>query len=330
MIEDDLFGREAAKSDNPDVYNNIIDYHRLLPGAFDSNPILQGRDNYEIVVGNRWRFNDLNQWIRDNEPWFQFITHSALGGCCDKHVAGVPIFPQEWSKEKLDRVKIREGIYHYSCQYENNPIPEGASEFDASWLNYYEFAPVSMSDKRVKFVHEVKNGSVLPDLMPATLQVELIADPRHADNEKQAGRARHAIVVVGYLANPQRIYLIDCWAGSTTYSVFVDKIYEFVIKYKLKRIWLETILAQKWIKTYLDYKNQMTGVKLKIDELKRDYSANAKLERIRSSNVFYASGQFYLRRSGEGMTDFVTEYCQFPYGRTVDILDTVAYAPQTF
>jgi hypothetical protein len=322
IIEDDLVGKEAIESEA--VMEKTIAYHQLLPGAFDADPNNPDELNDEIVVGNRWGIKDLNSWIRENETWFRIHSHSATGGCCSDHPTGKPIFPEEYSLQKLDRLKIREGVFHYSCQYENNPIPEGEVEFQPDWLNYYELAPVSKTDNRAKFVHEVKNGCVLPDIMPADLQIELLADPRHANNEK-AGRCRHAIVVVGYMQNPQRFYLIDQWAEHTRYQPFVDKIYEFAAKYKLPRIWLETIAAQEYLKLYLEYKNRVENINLRVESLDTDNSPNAKLTRIRSMNPYYASGQFYIRRS---FTDWYTEYSLFPFGKTIDLLDITGYAPQ--
>lgn len=331
IIEDDLVGKEAI--DSQPTMESTIDYHRLLPGAFDSDPSLSNRMNDEIVVGNRWSCKDLNNWIRENEPWFNFTSHSATGGCCSNHPVGNVIFPEEWSITKLDQVKVREGIYHYSCQYENNPIPEGQNEFKPEWLNYYETAPVHDPMRAainkiptMKFIHETKNGNALPDIHPADLQIELLADPRHSDNE-QEGRCRHGIVVLGYLYNPQRIYLIDQWADHCGYNEFVAQIYNFAKRYKLRNIWLETVCAQKLLKLYLDYRNRVEGIRLRIDEFKRDTSANAKLNRIRSMNVFYADGQFFLRRNH---SDWFTEYSTFPYGKTVDLIDVTGYAPQTF
>src|SRR5690606_14117853 len=51
----------------------------------------------------------------------------------------------------------------------------------------------------------------------------------------------------------------------------------------------------------------------------------SKLTRIRGFNTFFANQRFYVHREH---TDFMDEYCAFPNGRTVDLLDAVAYTPQ--
>jgi len=113
VVQDDLVGREARKSSI--VMADTIDYHQILVGATDSDPNNPGRDFDEIVVANRWSHDDLNSHIRQEEPYFSWTTHSALGGCCSLHPFGTPIFPEAFTAEKLLRWKHRLGSYHFSC-----------------------------------------------------------------------------------------------------------------------------------------------------------------------------------------------------------------------
>ena len=330
VIEDDIFGRDAANSEK--IANDSWDYHRKLIGAFDSDPLIAHRLNDEIIVGNRWSIYDLNYRIRKEEAElnYNFQTHDAEGGCCPDHPAGQPIFPEEWTPERLKAAKIKLGVFDYSCQYRNNPIPEGQTEFDEKWLRFYDYGPASPTDPRVKVIHQVYNGQVINDLFPANLQIELISDPAHADrasSKEDSLRCRHAIVVIGYQANPQRIYILDCWAKACRYHEYVAKIYELVKKWKLRRIWLETVAAQKYLKMYLEYRNTIENLNLKIEELKTDNSPNAKFKRIRAMNTFYEECQVWVRQAND---EFIDEYKIFPYGKTIDVLDVVGYAPQTF
>lgn len=332
VVEDDLVGRDAIDSDV--VMQDTINYHRLLPGAFDSDPSNREHQNDEIVVGNRWSARDLNAWIRENEPGFHFVSHSALGGCCDMHTAGVPIFPLEWTKEKLESLIPRLGLYYFSCQYLNNPINPGVAMFDTSWLRYYTLEPLSEVDKRAKIVHEVVEGEVIKDKNPNDLKIFMVVDPNHSGNQ---GRCRHAITVVGVqrIINqgvqttiPQRIYLLDCWAEACNYEKFVQTIFQKAEYWKLNKIWLETTAAQKYLKFYLDYRNKIEKRKLRIEPLKCDTSANAKAKRIEALNPYFAEGQVWIRRTAH--QDFITEYGQYPNGRTMDILDTLGYQPQVW
>jgi hypothetical protein len=166
--------------------------------------------------------------------------------------------------------------------------------------------------------------------MPANLRIVMICDPNHAQNK---GRCRHAISVVGYLKEKtdgkidERMYLLDSWAESCNYEKLVAKIYEMADYWKLNEFWLETIAAQQYLKFYLDYRNRIESRKLTVRELKIDYSPNAKHRRIEALNPWFAENRFFTQRK---FTDFALEYKGFPNGKTIDILDTLAYAPQVF
>ena len=113
VIEDDMVGREARKS--LIVMADIIDYHQILAGATDFDIDNPGKDFDELLVANRWGYDDLNSYVRREEPYFSWTTHSALGGCCSLHPFGEPIYPEGFTKEKLLRWKQRLGTYHFSC-----------------------------------------------------------------------------------------------------------------------------------------------------------------------------------------------------------------------
>lgn len=330
VVQDDLVGRAAIDSDA--TMEDTINYHRLLPGAFDSLPGKPTEENDELVVGNRWSNKDLNAWIRKEEPWFNFQTHAVMGGCCVKHIAGEPIFPQEWSEEKLVKTRIRFGNKYFSSQFLNNPVSDEEKEFDKRWLRYYNLQPLAQTDRRAVIKHEVQEGEVVPDLPLFSDQgrghdmiVTMTVDPNHAGNN---GRCRHAITVTGYIRSPQRIYLLDSFAKSCDYHTFVAQIYAMAKKWHLREFWLETVMAQRYLKFYLEYRNKQENIHLKVNDLKADNSANAKDNRIRAMNPIFAEGQFWCERVKHA--DFIQEYEDFPSGYTKDILDTLAYAPQTW
>ena len=172
-IQDDLIGKEALNSTL--VMESSIEYHKLLVGAFDADPTRPESDNDEIVVGNRWSYRDLNYHIRKHEQRFRITNHSALGGCCSKHPIGQPIFPDEFSANKLNGWKERLGSYLFSCQFLNRPTPPGENKFKTVWLNHYKFKiDHSIVHKKVRFKengfpehineqrHLQRNGSFTP------------------------------------------------------------------------------------------------------------------------------------------------------------------------
>jgi hypothetical protein len=354
VVQDDLVGKKALNSEAH--MEATIEYHQLLVGAFDSAVGNGGRDNDEIVVGNRWSYKDLNSWIRKNEPYFNFVTHSALGGCCSLHPRGFTIFPEAFSIEKLARWRARLGVYLYSCQFENFPINPEQCKFEMSDLRYYKFvkdfsattggvqnhshltglqkevASTMQRTWRPKIVHKVAEGNVTADVFPRTLDRYMIVDPNHSGKK---GRCRHAITVTGVDQSTRYIYLLDVWARATGFDTFVETMFRMAVKWKVNEIWLETVAAQKYLAYHLKYfieRNKTTIPEIahiKIKELKYDNQENAKKTRIESLQPIFGRGQFWINEAG--MAEFLEEYQA--YGNTngmIDVLDTLGYGPEVW
>lgn len=327
VVQDDLVGKEALKSEI--VMKDTIAYHQLLPGAFDVGET-QGR-NDEIVVGNRWSYRDLNHHIKAVETNFNFQSHSAVGGCCPKHAPNKIIFPEEFTFRILEEFKRREGSYFFSCQYLNAPTPPGDTKFKQSYLNYFMFRTVSDYDKRVMIQHLVQEGGlVIKDIFPSSLARTMVVDPNHAGTE---GRSRHAIIVTGFEKLPKaKVMLLDLYAENSSHADLVYNMYRVAEKWKIKRVHLETIAAQKWLKYHIEVMNELRKKDgkwtIEIIELKIDHSKDAKIHRIESLEPMFERGEFWCLKAGH--EKFIQEYVEYPYSATRDILDVLGYAMTTW
>jgi hypothetical protein len=328
LVQDDLVGRKAIESIS--VMEKTIEYHQLLVGAFE-NPDSATHENDEFIVGNRWSYTDLSSHVREFEPWFTVVTHSALGGCCSEHTADTPIFPEEFSFEKLMRWKNRLGTYHFSCQFLNNPAAPENADFKEPWLNFFTIEePDETNGFRRMLRHEVRDGVVKKDFEYSHLRVGMSVDPNHSGNAG-LGRCRHAIDVVG-LSSAGDYYLLDCFAEACSYDAFYAKIYELAAKWKLTKVGLETIAAQRYIGHHIEQMSRLNGQSLRIIELKGEVEGpDGELTRKKEWRIrnvlapIFESGRFYSQRKFQ---DFLGEYTTFPKGRYVDILDALAYMPQ--
>lgn len=346
VIQDDLVGRAAFESDT--TMQKTIEYHQLLVGAFDAAIDDGGRDNDEIIVGNRWSYKDLNSYIRANEQYFNFTTHSALGGCCALHPFGAPIFPEAFNLEKLARYKKRLGSYLFSCQYLNVPINPAEIKFQLKNLRRYEFVtdpdftytdtlPFDTKGKtrtrrKVIIRHKVREGDVEEDIAPRNLKRYMIVDPNHSGND---GRCRHAITVTGIAENPRRVYLLDVWAKACGTDEFIGVMLDLAVNvWKLDCIYMETIAAQKYLKYHMEYmikeKARMDPryAALKIIELKTPKTKDAKKMRIDGLGPIFERGEFWL--NSFGMEEFIEEFETYPAGKLVDVLDTLGYGLQVW
>lgn len=359
VVQDDLVGREARKS--PIVMTDTIDYHQILVGATDNDPNNPGRDFDEIVVGNRWSHDDLNSHIRQEEPYFSWTTHSALGGCCSLHPFGEPIFPEAFTREKLLRWKRRLGSYHFSCQFLNFPIDPSKVRFNMADLRYFNFEKVTGAlcipkelppakgklfevskpqQYRIAIRHHVAEGDVEKDVFPRNLKRYIIVDPNHGgahlgQEVGKDGRCRHAIAVTGVSTEPRRIYLLDQWAKACSIDEFVERIFFYTIKWKLREIHVEAVGAQKYLLYHLNYfieqhkhtRPELCGIR--IVELKTPQTANAKPERIENFIPIVERHELWL--DVNNCVEFKEEAEQYGQRKgLIDLLDVLSYGPQVW
>jgi len=324
VIEDDLVGRKAIESVS--IMEKTIEYHILVAGAFENEDNIN--ENDELVIGNRWGYTDLNSHIKEKEPWFQFHSHSALGGCCPAHPADTPIFPEEFSFEKLFKLRKRFGNYLFSCQFLNNPAAPENADFHPEDLRYYSLE----KDKDDSWIihHEVTDGQVRKDIKVSHLSLCMVTDPNHSGNTGH-GRCRHAINVVGLSAEGD-FYLVEYFAEACSHDKYFAKIYELADKWKIRKLGVETVAAQKFIAYHINYRNRLEGRSMRIVELKGEVEGPdgeiTRKKEFRIRNVLapiFEGHHFHIQRR---FMDFEGEYTTFPRGQYCDILDALAYAPQ--
>ena len=327
ITEDDLVGAKAIESQS--IMDKCIEFHQMVSGAFDTED--KDHDNPQLVVGNRWGYHDLNSHIREHESWFDIHSHGALGGCCEAHPEGVPIFPEEFSEAKLAQRRKQWGAYKFSCQWLNNPCAPEDADFQEAWLRYYEKKETFLEGRplETRIVHSVyENEKPLSDLRLERLQLAMATDPNHSG---ATGKCRHSIVVVG-LSQIGNYYLLETFAKACSPEVYINKLYEIADRWQMTKLGIETVAAQKYLAYHIDYLNRVKGRRLKLIELKGEVESpdgtitRNKEWRIRNVlSPIFERGQFWVSKNSE---EFRSEYITFPKGRFCDILDALAYIPQ--
>lgn len=103
---------------------------------------------------------------------------------------GEMLFPQRFTREVLDKARVRLGDYNYAGQYLQEPVPLGGGLIKADWIQSY------------------KEGSIKPKEM----NVCILIDPAGGDEKEKGKKDKHsdwtAMMVVG-LAPDNNYYLLD-------------------------------------------------------------------------------------------------------------------------
>jgi hypothetical protein len=147
------------------------------------------------------------------------------------------------------------------------------------------------------------------------------------------GRCRHAIAVTGVKRDPRRVHVLDQWAEACSIKAFVKKIFFYAVKWKLRKVYVEAVAAQKYLLYHLnefveDHKAErpeLAGIVFL--PLKTPQHAGAKQERIENFIPMIEAHEIWL---DENNCDKVKEEAE-SYGQRkalIDLLDVLSYGPQ--
>lgn len=311
------------------VLDGLIRWHRQLTTRLDTASFDASAVSSQLVIGNRWGHADLNSWIKENQKQFVFETHSAEGGCCEIHPAGKPIFPEEWSMERLAQKRSDLGQYDYAHFYLNQSVLPEEMIFKPDWKRYFRFKQsrpdLDLNDVRNQLYieHEVTNGQAKPDIPAGVLHRRMLVDLAH---NKKRKRCNHVILVIGWNPESDLLYILEVFAEKVGYSILVEKMYEIGHRWQMSDMWLETVAAQDLMKFHIEERNRREKRPIYVNELPYDNSENAKKNRIEALEPLFKNAQMWSHRSQK---EFHREYDSYPASATIDVLDTLGYAPQT-
>lgn len=213
--------------------------------------------------------------------------------------------------------------------YLNQSVLPEECIFKPEWLRFYRFKkshpnlPIEDIRNTLLLEHYVYDGQAVEDVPAGILHKRMIVDLAHAKKRK---RCNHVILVVGWNPETDRIYILEAWAKACGYAELVDEMYEIGHRFGLRDMWLETVAAQNLMKFHLEERNKKEKRPISVNELPYDNSENAKKNRIEALEPIFKNNQLWCHKSQEA---FLTEYNNYPASATLDVLDTLGYAPLT-
>ena len=251
------------------------------------------------LIGTRWHYDELyGRIIRtENErreqgknPQYLFYIRKAIEN-------GEPIWPERFTLDTLEELKDKNnlGSYIYSCQYDNDPVPE-------------EDALFARDD--IKIVSDL----TIPDNVVNFAAVDF------ADDESTRGD--FTVITIGSFDELGNMYIRRIYRGKYSLLQMTDLIQSVIEPWDVSLVAVETQAFQKALVRGYQREAEQKGYYIPWLEVTRGNTS--KFRRVLALQHRVESGQFYVEEDIDNIDWLIEEMITFPLGVHDDILDTVA------
>lgn len=289
IIEDDLVSEDHLIS--KEQMDKVVSWHQYKESLFVS----PGK-GLDVLIGTRWAHYDLLSHVMETEHDRVRYVRSATEN-------GVPIFPEEFTLQELERLLTVMGPYRYSCQYLNDPVQDTARKFEEQWLRYFDMLP------------------------PGNYAYYVACDPAASVFKAGGGVARdsdYTAIVTIAVNTAGDIYVVDVVCDRIGVDEFVYELFRVVETYNPRQVGIETNAFQRALLFPIRAEMKRANVHFQIVELKATRAATKQL-RILSLQPYFANGTLNVRKDCK---EFIHEYRLFPLAKHDDVLDALAYVVQ--
>lgn len=270
LIDDPVKNREEADSET--IRKRIKDwftstaYTRLMPG---------GRI---VVIQTRWHEDDLSGWLlkeHGHEGW-DVLDLPALDG--DK-----PLWPEQYDKEALLRIKQAVGPRDWSALYQQRPSPDEGTYFQKAWFKHWADRPKELA---------------------------IYGTSDYAVTDKGGDYTVHRIWGV---APGGDLYRLGGWRGQTSSDVWIERQIDLMGQFKPFAWFGEAGVIQKAIEPMLIRRMRERKAFCRMEWLS---SIHDKPTRARGFQARAAMGAVYFEQGAE-----IDEFLRFPAGANDDDVD---------
>ncbi|MDD4184930.1 MAG: phage terminase large subunit, partial [Candidatus Izemoplasmatales bacterium] len=286
IIVDDPVSQNNITKDQMD---KVLNWYKLLLSLLDPGGEL-------IVIGTRWDYGDLYGTLQE-EPYrdtFDILIRKAEW---EENGTKKYLFPEKLDREFLDETKKIQGVYLFSGQYLNDPVPAEEAEFKQEYFRYYIDADMRSTD----------------------LAKYMCVDPAIS----LSVQADFTVFVVVGVDEKNNLYILHIDRGKYTPSEIVSKFMQKAKLYSTIANGLETNAYQKTLKYQLNDKMRETGDFYNITELKLNQNMQKEM-RIRRLQPRYEQGTIFHRRNDLGIAELEYELLHFPRAKHDDVSDALA------
>ena len=255
------------------------------------------------LTGTRWHNDDAYEDItKKDSVWAGSVKVKRID-CYDE--TGEPVWPQAFTKQELRKQELL-SPHLFSCNYRNDPIPEGMSSFKRDDVQRYA-------------ADYTASGDWIPPNPDERYSIYTSVDP----NTRETTAYDAGVVMTAAKDSVGRIYIIDMDRGHPSPSELISWMRRHVQRYKPAELMLEVVQAQYMYLHWLAKDTLDTGVRYPTREIKRGPTERkydriiALSELIRSKHLFVPHGSRF-----EPILDEISAFS--PKAKVDDCLDCLA------
>ena len=292
IIFDDVQGDKNSAT--PILINQVIKKYKECRNVIEPTGI-------RIIVGTRWMKEDFYRWAIGQNYWtmVKTATVNSYGEPCalddeDAH----PIFPQKFTIAILKEIKREIGTFFYSCQYDNNPLPEESIVFREKYIRFYD-----------------------PEEEPKYEKIYILCDPALSLSRKDDDTV---ICIVG---QPKEgpLYVRESKGIREDVQGVVDNLFaEYVIQRQVCPevvVGVEVVAFQKVLQQWIEKDMTQKQVFFKVEELK---PAGRKKElRIKALQPMFERGGIFFHPEKCGA--LIQQLLDYPSSKYDDHPDALSY-----
>lgn len=289
IIEDDTgspdlsdYDTDAVLPPTLDTIVNAIHWHgQATPLQVDPESCRR------IVVGTRWTYYDLINYVKENEKWYEFFDKAATS---DGTLSGRPTYGR-FQIPALKRIAASMSEYLFHSLYMNSPLPAESMAFHLQQIQYTDSKPMKGF------------GAITVDT----------AKWKTEGNQTALVAAWH---------NEGHVIVLDSIIGYFQPSEVLNYIFSLCERLKMRRVLVESDANQ-----YMYHKFIQDGVKkhrksISVEEIYT--KGDSKDYRVQALQPLFNNGQISFFRTG-GNSQLISQVLQYPYGRHKDGVDALAY-----
>lgn len=249
-----------------------------------------------VIINHRMHEDDLTgmllaQQAAGGDSWA--VVELAIDENC------TPLWPEEFPKEALERIRRNTKAIDWSALYRQNPTPDEGNFFHRDWLRGYT-----------------------PEQLPKRDHMQIYGASDYAVSDNGGDYTVH--VVVG-MDPDERLWLLDMWRGQTTSDIWVDTFCDMVIQHK----------PLGWAEETGQIKAGVGPFLTKRMEERKAYVARALFptrgdKRVRAQSIRgrMAMKGLYVPKHAPWYSDFESEVLAFDAGKHDDIVDALGLVGQ--